>query len=274
MPNHAKTPVVFVHGLWMHASSWDEWVGLFNDNGYQAIAPRWPGEAESAEATRKNPHTFDNRGIAEVTDHYSKVIADLPTPPILIGHSFGGLIAQRLFGLGFGRGCVAIAPAQFRGILGLPPAQLRAAWPVLSRPGLLKKTWSHTPETFHRFFANAVPRVESDRLLQAYGMPAPARPLFQAGLANLTIGRSEAAVDTHRDRGPLLLIAGGRDQYVPASVVRAAYKIQRRNSGRTEFKLFEDRGHSLAGDHGWRDIADTALEFLTRTGLSAKDSAA
>ena len=136
--------------------------------------------------------------------------------------------------------------------------------PVLSRPGLRTTTWSHTRETFHRGFANGISRAESDQIFDAYGIPAPARPLLQAGLANLTL-RSEAVVDTRHERGPLLLIAGGIDRTVPESVVLAAYRIQRRNPGITQFRRFNGRGHSLAVDAGWRDVADAALEFLSRT---------
>jgi pimeloyl-ACP methyl ester carboxylesterase len=201
-----------------------------------------------------------------VSDHYAGIISTLDVTPIVIGHSFGGLIAQRLLGLGFAGSCVAIAPAQFRGILSLPLAQLQTAWPVLGHPRLRKKTWSHTPETFHRRFANGVSRAESDELYQAYAIPGPARLLFQTGLANFT-PRSEATVDTRRERGPLLLIAGSIDRTVPEATVRAAYKKQRKSPGVTEFKTFPGRGHSLPADHGWRDVADTALDFLARSEL-------
>lgn len=268
MTRAAPTPVVFVHGLWMHPSSWDNWVELFGHRGYRAVAARWPGDAGTVADTRRDPDALANRGIAEITDHVAAAIADLPATPIVIGHSFGGLIAQRLLGMGFARACVAIAPAQFRGILRLPLTQLRTVWPILSHPRLRTGVYTHTPETFHAGFANAVPRTESDEILQTYGIPAPARPLFQAGFANLT-PRSEATVDTRRERGPLLLVAGGLDRTVPAGVVRAAHTIQRRNPGVTEFASFADRGHSLPVDHGWREIADAALEFLARNGLAA-----
>ncbi|HEV7870713.1 MAG TPA: prolyl oligopeptidase family serine peptidase [Modestobacter sp.] len=168
--------------------------------------------------------------------------------------------------MGFARACIALAPAQFKGILGLPLVQLQSAWPVLSHPGLRTRAWAHSPDSFATAFANAVPRAESDELLATYGIASPARPLFQAGLANLT-PHSEAAVDTTRERGPLLLIAGGRDRTVPEATVQAAYKIQRRNPGVTELRTFPDRGHSMGADSGWAEIADTALDFLSRNGV-------
>ncbi|MFC9435072.1 alpha/beta hydrolase [Nocardia sp. NPDC057030] len=272
MPNPIARPVVFIHGLWMHSSSWGAWLDAFDRVGYQTFAPGWPGDAETADATRKNPGALNNRGIAEVTDHYAKFIADLPTPPVVIGHSFGGLIAQKLLGSGITAGCVAIAPAQFRGVLTLPLAQIQSVLPILGKPWLRGKTWSHTPASYHRTFASEIPRAESDKLLATYGIPAPARPVFQGGLANFT-PNSEAAVDTKRDRGPLLLLAGGRDRLVPEATVRFEYNIQRKNSGVTELVVFPDRGHSMPADHGWREIADTALDFLQRQNLSAQPTA-
>ncbi|MGK8525245.1 alpha/beta hydrolase [Nocardia asteroides] len=254
-------PVVFIHGLWMHSSSWAPWVELFDSAGYQAFAPGWPGDGETPEATRKDPAPLNNRGIAEVTEHYAAFIATLPAPPVVIGHSFGGLIAQKLLGDGSASACVAIAPAQFKGVLTLPPVQLRNALPVLGRPWLRAKTWSHSADSYHRAFANAVPRAESDQLFEQFAIPAPARPLFQAGVANF-VPRSEAAVRTRGERGPLLMIAGGLDRTVPEATVRSAYRIQRRNSAVTELVAFADRGHSMPADHGWRAVADTALRFL------------
>jgi pimeloyl-ACP methyl ester carboxylesterase len=174
--------------------------------------------------------------------------------------------------MGLARGCVAIAPAQFRGIYALPVAQLRSAWPVLSRPRLRTKTWAHTQETFHKSFANAVSRQESDELYERYAIPAPALPLFQAGLANVN-RHSEATVDTKRERGPLLLIAGSADRTVPEATVRSAYKIQRKNPGVTEFKAFSGRGHSFPADSTWRDAAQVSLDFLARNGLATTPNA-
>lgn len=273
MTGAAPVPVVFVHGLWLHASSWAPWVELFAARGYDPVAPGWPGDGTTAEETRARPEAVAGFGIGDVTDHYSAIISALASPPVVIGHSFGGLIAQRLHGMGFSRACIALSPAQFRGNLVLPPAQLRSAWPVLSHPGLRKGTWSHTPDSFARAFANAVPRAESDRLLATHGIPSPARPLFQAGLANLSL-RSEASVDTRRERGPLLLLAAGQDRTVPEATVRAAHRIQRRNAGVTELHTFPDRGHSMGADSGWAEVAHTALDFLARHGVGAPAGAA
>lgn len=268
----SPVPVVFVHGLWLHASSWTPWVELFASRGYEPIAPGWPGDAPTAEETRAHPDAVAGVGIGDVTDHYATVIAELASPPVVIGHSFGGLIAQKLHGMGLSRACVALSPAQFKGNFVLPPTQLRNAWPVLSRPGLRRKTWSHSPDSFARAFANAVPRAESDQLLATYGIPSPARPLFQASAANFAL-RSEASVDTRRERGPLLLIAGGRDHTVPEATVKAAYRIQKHNPGVTELVTFPDRGHSMGADSGWAELAGTALDFLSRNAVGTPSAA-
>ena len=272
MTGSEPVPVVFVHGLWLHSSSWQPWQDLFRERGFEPHAPGWPGDAPTAAETRANPAAVADHGIAAVTDAYAAFIADLPAPPVVIGHSFGGLVAQKLHASGVSRACVVLSPAQMKGVLGLPPVQLRNALPVLSRPWLLHGTWMHSQDSFASAFASAVPREESDRLFDAFVIPSPAKPLFQAGLANFVPG-SEAAVDTRAERGPLLMIAAGEDRTVPQSTVKAAYEIQRkRNAGVTEFLAFPGRGHSYGADSGWREIADAALDFLTRNGIVAAAS--
>jgi non-heme chloroperoxidase len=263
------TPIVFIHGLWMHATSWDDWVSLANDRGYRGIAPGWPGDADTAQACRDDPDPIANRGIGEVTEHFAKVIAGLDEAPIVIGHSFGGLVAQRLLGMGLARGGIAIAPAQFRGVKRLPLVQLRTAWPVLGHPGSKPRAISQTADQFARGFANAVSREESDALHAQYAIPAPALPLFEAGAANLS-ARTDATVDTARERGPLLIIAGGADRTVPEATVRAAFKRYRRNPSVTEYRVFGGRSHSQPVDSGWRDVADYALDFLARNHLGPR----
>ncbi len=263
MPTDAPIPVVFIHGLWMHASSWQPWVDRFTEVGYAPIAPGWPGDAETAEATRANPSALDNVGVSAVTEHFASAIAELPAPPIVVGHSFGGLIAQKLLGSGAARACVAIAPAQFRGVYKPPPlVQLKSVAPILSRPWLRGKTWSHTADSYHATFASAVDRAESDEIFANHVIPAPARPLFEAAIANF-VPHSPAAVDLKAQRGPLLMMAGGQDRTVPQSTVEDAYKAQQRNSAPTELKVYPSRGHSAPADHGWSELATDALDFLS-----------
>jgi non-heme chloroperoxidase len=272
MTTSAPVPVVLIHGLWLHASSWDNWVSLLEERGYRPVAPGWPGDSATPERTRENPDPTANHGIAEITDHYAAVIAALPAAPVIIGHSFGGLITERLLGLGLGRAGVAIAPAQFHGVHRLPVAQLESAWPVLGHPSSRTRAVPLTRDQFAGNFANAVPREEADALYDKYAIPSPALPLFE-GAAGAYSAKSDASVDTGHERGPLLMTAGGADRTVPASVVHAAYKIQQKNQAVTEYQLFPDRGHSQPIDHGWREVADYALDFLARVGVPAAPAA-
>jgi alpha-beta hydrolase superfamily lysophospholipase len=260
-------PVVFVHGLWLHASSWGPWMDLFRENGYDPIAPNWPGESDSIDETRANPDRVANHGIEDVTEHFRQVIATLPASPVVIGHSFGGLITEKLLGEGIGAAGVAIDPAQIKGVLPLPLAQLRSALPALGNPTNLHKAVSLTEKEFRFGFGNAVSEEESTELYHKWTIPSPARPLFQAAAANFAL-HSEAAVNTANEgRGPLLLVSGTADHTVPDVVTRSTLKQYRHSTAVTELKQFEGRGHSLTVDHGWKDVADAVLDWLKNAGV-------
>ena len=258
----SRRPAVFIHGLWLHASSWGPWMDLFREEGYEPVAPGWPNEPESVAEARQLPERVANLGIDDVTAHYAKIIGSLETAPVLVGHSFGGLITEKLLGQGVGAAGVAIDPAQIKGVLPLPLAQLRAGLPALGNPANLRKAVSLTQKEFRFGFGNAVSEEESDTLYEQWAIPSPARPLFQAAAANFVM-HSEAKVDTdNENRGPLLLISGTADHTVPDVVTRSTLKQYRDSSAVTEFRQFEGRGHSLTIDHGWKDVADAVLKWL------------
>jgi alpha-beta hydrolase superfamily lysophospholipase len=261
------TPVVFVHGLWLHATSWNPWIDHFRAAGYAPIAPGWPHEPETVEQARENPEAVADIGIDDATEHFASVIAGLEQAPVIVGHSFGGLITEKLLGQGIGRAGVAIDPAQIKGVLPLPLAQLRAGLPALGNPANLHRAVSLTEKEFRFGFGNALTDEESSELYRRWTIPSPARPLFQAAAANFVM-HSEARVDTHReDRGPLLLISGTADHTVPDVVTRSTFKQYRDSAAVTELKQFEGRGHSLTVDSGWRDVADAVLGWLREKGL-------
>ncbi|MFS4092272.1 alpha/beta hydrolase [Streptomyces sp. AF1A] len=269
-----RTPVVLIHGLWLHSSSWQPWTELLLAEGFAPLAPGWPGEPDNASDARSHPETMASAGIDEVTEHYATLIAALPAAPVLIGHSFGGLIAQKLLGLGLARAAVAIAPAPIKGVAPLPLSQLRSAAPVLRNPANRTRAVSLTAGRFRYAFGNAVPRQESDALFEAYAIPAPGRPLFQAAFANFSRS-SPAAVDTRNTRrGPLLLMSGRRDHTVPDVVTRAAYKLYGGSTAITDLEQFPDRGHSLVVDQGWRAVAGCALGWLARQGITGRSTTA
>ncbi|WP_371482032.1 alpha/beta hydrolase [Kitasatospora sp. NBC_00315] len=261
------TPVIFIHGLWLHATSWEPWIELFAREGYAPSAPGWPGDPETVEDSRDNPESIADHGIDDVVEHYAAIIRGLDTAPILIGHSFGGMIAQKLLGQNLAAAAVAIDAAQIKGVLPLPLSALRATLPVFRNPGNKHRAVSLTAEQFRFAFGNAVSEEESNLLFARWTIPAPGKPLFEAAAANFN-PHSPAKVDTANGlRGPLLLMTGGKDHTVPEAVTRATLKQYRHSDAVTDITDFPDKGHSLTVDSGWREVADTALAWLRRQSL-------
>jgi non-heme chloroperoxidase len=259
-----RVPVVFIHGLWLLPSSWDRWAALFDEAGYAPVSPGWPDDPDTVAEANANPEVFADKTVGAVADHYSQVIGTLTRKPAVIGHSFGGLLAQIVAGRGQSAATVAIDAAPFRGVLPLPISSLKAAFPVL---GNLANRHRAVPLTYDQFrfaFANAVPEDEARQLYDTFAVPASGAPLFQAATANFN-PRTEAKVDTENpDRGPLLIISGAQDNTAPHAISHAAYKRQQHNPGVTEFAEIPARGHSLTIDSGWREVAQTALAFIRR----------
>lgn len=256
-------PVVFVHGLWLLSSSWDNWRALFEEKGYTTLAPGWPDDPETVEAANRDPEVFAHKRIKQITDHYIDAIRHLDRKPAVIGHSFGGLIAQKLAGEGVAAVTVAISPAPFRGVLPLPLDSLKSASPVLANPANYNRSVPLTFEQFRFAFGNAVDESEARTLYDTYAVPGSGVPLFQAATANLNPW-TEDRVDTENpDRGPLLIIGGEHDHTVPLAIAHASFKQQQKNPGLTEIREMSGRGHSLTIDHGWRDVAETALSFIS-----------
>jgi non-heme chloroperoxidase len=262
MATAAGKPVVFVHGLWLHADSWGAWVELFREHGYDPIAPGWPGDGETVEDTRANADRVAGHGIDAIVDHYAGIIADLPSKPIAIGHSFGGLVVQRLLGQNLACGAVAIDPAPIKGILYLPPSALRVASVALRNPGNRNNAVALSRDQFRYGFGNAISEEESDELFERWAIPSPGKPLFEAAVANFMPGSPAGVATENRTRGPLLVTAGGKDHTVPTSVSHATVKRYHKSPAITDLKDFPDRGHSLCLDSGWREVADAVLAWL------------
>jgi non-heme chloroperoxidase len=259
-----RTPVVFIHGLWLLPSSWDRWAQLFEEAGYTALRPGWPDDPQTVEEAKAHPEVFAHKTVGQVADHYADVIGQLKTKPAVIGHSFGGLLTQIIAGRGLSAASVAIDPAPFRGVLPLPFSALKSASPVLGNPANINRAVPLTYEQFRFAFANAVSEDEARELYESFSVPASGVPLFQAATANLNPW-TEAKVDTKNpDRGPLLIISGERDHTVPWAIANASYKRQKRNEGVTEIVEMPNRGHALVIDSGWREVADRALAFVKR----------
>ncbi|MDF2824797.1 MAG: alpha/beta hydrolase [Mycobacterium sp.] len=260
--------IVLIHGLWISYTAWQPWTKYFAAKGYNAIAPRWPGEADNTTASRENPDTQAGFGIDQLTGHFAAVIEQFDAPPIAIGHSFGGLIAQKLLGQNRVAAAVAIDPAPMKGVKPLPLAQLRSAFPVLGNPLNRGRAKALTKQQFRYGFGNALTESESDSLWEQWSIPSPGRPLFEAAVANF-VPNSPAKVDTaNTARGPLLITGGTEDHTVPFVSARATFKQYSRSSAVTDFHGFEGAGHSLTVDHRWREVADVALAWLADKGRS------
>ena len=258
------TPVVFIHGLWLLPSSWDRWAAAFEEAGYTALTPAWPDDPETVQEANEHPEVFAGKTVGQVADHYGAVIGRLDKKPAVIGHSFGGLLAQMVAGRGLSAATVAIDAAPFRGVLPLPITALKSASPVLKNPANHHRAVPLTYEQFRYGFANAVSEDEAKELYETFAVPASGTPLFQAATANLNPW-TEAKVDTENpERGPMLLISGEKDNTAPGAIVNASYKKQARNEGVTETIEMPNRGHALVVDSGWREVAGTALAFVKR----------
>ena len=258
------TPVVFIHGLWLLPSSWDRWAAFFKQAGYTPLTPDWPDDPATVEEARANPDVFAKKTLKQVADHTTEIISALDKKPVVLGHSTGGLVAEMIAGRGLSAATVAIDPGVFRGVLPLPWSVLKGVGPFLLNPQTRRRAITLTPKQFKYGWANALDEKETKELYDTYHVAGSGISLAQMGNANLNPW-TEARVDTKNpDRGPLLIIDGEKDHTVPWAIANAAYKRQRRNPGVTEIVKMPNRGHALTIDHGWREVAQTALDFAQR----------
>src|SRR6266498_2702425 len=238
-----KNPIVFIHGLWLHAESWKPWIEFFRQNGYEAIAASWPGDSDTTKSTREKPESVEGYGVSEIADFIAGQIKSFGRKPILIGHSFGGLLVQNLLGRDLAAAAIAIDPAPIKGVPELPLSALKSSFPVLGNPFNFKRAVSLTEQQFRFGFTNAVSEQEAKQLYAMYAMPAPGRPLFQAATATFNPNSATKVNLTNAKRGPLLLISGLKDNTVPPVLVRSALKAYGKSPAVTEFKEFPHRGH-------------------------------
>ncbi len=259
-----RTPVVFIHGLWLLPSSWDRWGEVFEEAGYAAVTPSWPDDPETIEEARAHPEVFAGKRLAQIADHVAEVIGALKKKPVVMGHSTGGLLAQMIADRGLSAATVAIDPGPFRGVLPLPISALRSAAPVLTNPLNRSRAVTLTLDQFKFGWANALSDEEAKELYESYHVAAPGVALMQMANANIN-PRTEAKLDpANPNRGPLLILDGEKDHTVPWAIANAAYKRQKRNPSVTEIEKMPNRGHSLTIDHGWQEVAQTALDFVKR----------
>jgi alpha-beta hydrolase superfamily lysophospholipase len=265
--------VVLIHGLWVTALSWEHWIQRYSDRGYNVIARGWPGMDIPIEELREDPSGVAHLGLTEIIDHFDAIIRELDRPPIVIGHSFGGLIVQVLLDRGLGAAGVAIDPAPVKGMLALPLSTLRVSFPALRNPANVHKASALTPEQFHYAFTNTLTDAEAAQVYERYEVPGPDRVLFQAGLANLNPHAATKVNFRNDDRAPLLLIAGGKDHIAPASLTKTNFELYGKSKAITDYKEFPERSHFTIGEPGWEQVADYALDWAT-THAKARAAAA
>src|SRR4051795_872640 len=257
-------PIVLIHGLWLTSRSWEAWKARFEERGHEVLVPAWPRMEREVEAIRRDPSVMNGLGVTEVVEHYERIIQGLDTPPIIMGHSFGGLITELLLDRGLGAAGATLSPAPVKGVLGLPPALLRTVFPALRNPATSKKTVPMTPKQFHRGFTNTMEDAEAAAAYERYYVPAPGRVIFQASFANLN-PHAVTKVDFHKDdRPPLLVMGNDQDQTIPASVSREAAKRLGKSKAEVEYEEFAGRPHFTAGAPGWEAVADRALDWANR----------
>ena len=259
-----RTPVVFIHGLWVLPSSWANWANLFEDAGYAAVTPSWPDDPETVEEARARPEVFAKKTLGQVADHTAEVIGKLEKKPAVMGHSTGGLLAQIIADRGLSAATVAIDPGPFRGVLPLPIPTLRVSSVVLRNPLNRGRAVTLTLDQFKYGWANALSDEEAKQLYETYHVAAPGVALMQMAFANLN-PRTEAKLDPKNpNRGPLLIIEGDKDHTVDPAIAKASFKRQQKNPAVTEYQEVPNRGHALTIDSGWREVAEKALAFVQR----------
>jgi pimeloyl-ACP methyl ester carboxylesterase len=258
------TPIVLVHGLWLTPRSWEGWKARFEQRGHAVLTPAWPNMEVEVEALRRDPSVMNGLGVTEVVDHYDRIIRALDTPPVIMGHSFGGLITELLLDRGLGAAGVAISPAPVKGVLRLPPAELHTVFPALRNPANDKKTVPLTAKQFHYRFTNTMNDADAAAAYERYYVPGPGRVLFQAAFANVN-PHAVTKVDFHKDdRAPLLVMGNDEDHTVPASVSKEAAKRLGKSKAVVDYKEYAGRPHFTAGAPGWEAVADDALDWATR----------
>jgi alpha-beta hydrolase superfamily lysophospholipase len=250
--------IVLVHGLWMTPLSFEYWAHHFTERGYSVFAPSWPGMERDIRALRRSPDSYANLGFRRLVDHYERLILELDSAPIVMGHCFGGLVVQALLDRGLASCGVAIASAPIKGVWTLPYSTLRVVTPQLMHP---RACVPLTPQQFHYAFMNHTSAEESFHVYQRYAVPGADHVLFQAELANFN-PFAETAVNTRRNnRAPLLMIAGSQDHLIPPSIVKANVRAYRKSSAVTEYKEFPGRTHFIIAQPGWQEVANFALDW-------------
>ena len=258
----APDTIVLIHGLWVTPRSWERWVEHYTERGYRVLAPAYPGLEVEVEALREDPSPIEALTVPGTVEHFEGIVRELESPPIIMGHSFGGLLVQILLDHGYGAAGVAIDSVPAEGVKVVPVSQIRASFPVLRNPANRHRAVPFTPEQFHFAFANTLSREDADKVYERYHIPAPGSFVWGGVLANFTPGHQDTYVNfRNEDRAPLLFIAGGEDNLMPPAINESNVKHYRHSKSVTDYKEFPGRSHYTLGQESWEEVADYALEW-------------
>ena len=265
--------MVLIHGAWLASNSWEDFASSFTERGYAVTAPEWPRKAPDVEGQREHGDDIAGLGVEEIVDHYAGIIGALDEPPVIVGHSFGGLFTEMLLDRGLGVAGVALEPAPFKGILRLEPSELKAAGPALNHPLHRHGVVPLTLEEFTYAFTNTWDEDEAKQAYERFAVPESARILFQGGFANFALHPATKLDYKKSDRAPLLITAGEHDNTVPKGVAHDAYKKYEGNGAITDFVEFPGRSHLLVTGPGWEEVAGYVDRWLQRVGAAAATAA-
>jgi len=256
--------IVFIHGAWLASNSWERFATFFAERGYATLTPEWPRKAPGVAAQREDPASLAGLGVEEIVEHYATIVDALDEPPIIIGHSFGGLITQILVGRGHGRAAVALDPAAPKGIKRVPLSSLRAAAPAIAHPSTRHGTVDLDFDQFNYAFTNTWEPEAARAAFDRYAVPETGRIFFQDGFANFTL-HGETEVDFDREeRSPLLITVGEHDHTVPPAVAKENFHKYRDVAATTDFVEFPGRSHLLMDGDGWEEVAQYIADWLDR----------
>lgn len=251
--------IVFVHGLYLTPRSWESWIQRYQVRGYRAIAPSWPGMEAEVEALRADPAPIASQRVETIVDHLERIVGELPTVPILMGHSFGGAFVQVLLDRGVGAAGVVIDSAPTRGVLDIPLSTVRATLPLLRNPFRRMAAIMPSEAQFHNAFTNTLSVTDAKPYYDRYAVPGSRNVLLTGALMNLDRTTPLRVDYSKPDRAPLLFISGSADQVVPPGVNR--HNARRYTTGTVELKAFRDRPHLTCAVPGWEAVADAALDW-------------
>ncbi|HUJ19220.1 MAG TPA: alpha/beta hydrolase [Nitrospirota bacterium] len=254
--------IVLIHGLWMTPRSWDPFRGYYEGRGYRVLTPAWPQMKGEVEEVRRDPSALAGLGLLEIADHYEKFVRSLDEPPIVMGHSMGGLVVQILLDRGLGAAGVSIDGAAPKGIYRLPLSVIKAASPVLSNPFNYRRNVALTFDQFRYAFAHVMTEKDARAAYDNNAIPGPGRTIFQVAFGNLNPRAANKVNHGNSERVPLLLINGAEDHLIPPILNRINYKLYKRSTAVTDYKEFPNRSHLIVAQDGWQEVAEYALSWV------------